>query len=48
MMVPQDVRVTLEAIAHNQEPMSRSLPLSYKPYDSTFARTFLFLERHEF
>ena len=28
--------------------MSRSLPFPYKPYESTFARIFLFLERHEF
>ena len=27
-----------------QEHMSRSLPLPYKPYESTFARIFLFLE----
>ena len=31
-----------------QERMSRSLPLPYKPYESTFTRIFLFLERHEF
>ena len=31
-----------------QEPMSRSLPLPYKPHESTFVCIFLFLERHEF
>ena len=30
-----------------QEPTSRSLPPPYKPYESIFARIFLFLERHE-
>ena len=35
-------------IQHEQEPMSRSLHLPCKPYKSTFARIFLFLERHEF
>ena len=30
-----------------QEPTSRSLPPPYKPYESTSARIFLFLERHE-
>ena len=27
---------------------ARSLPLPWKPYESIFARIFLFLERHEF
>ena len=30
-----------------QGPMSRSLPLPYKSYESTFERIFLFLERRE-
>ena len=32
---------------HGQEPISRGLPPPYKHYESTFARIFLFLERHE-
>ena len=30
---------------YSQERIKRSLHLPYKPYESTFAHTFLFLER---
>ena len=31
-------------VSYNQEPIIRSLHLPYKPYETTFARIFLFLE----